>query len=53
MMNEQDDACELCGGEPDELFECEGFLVCDSCAHEHGSKLAEYRDALDEDARGS
>jgi hypothetical protein len=51
-MNEES-SCELCGAEPEELFECEGFIVCEPCAHEHGSKLAEYRDDLDEDVRGS
>lgn len=45
--------CELCGGDFDGLVDCEGVLCCDVCAREHGSKLAEYRDALDDDIRNS
>lgn len=45
--------CELCGGDFDELVECEGVLGCDACIKEHASKLAEYRDALDDDIRNS
>ena len=45
--------CELCGGVFDALVDCEGVLCCDTCADTHASKLAEYRDALDDDIRNS
>lgn len=45
--------CELCGGEFEELTDCEGALCCDACAKKHASKLAEYRDDLDDDIRNS
>jgi hypothetical protein len=45
--------CEICRGDFDELVDCEGVLCCYACAKEHGSKLAEYRDAMDDDIRNS
>lgn len=45
--------CELCGDDFDELVDCEGVLCCVACAEKHASKLAEYRDALDDDIRNS
>ena len=46
-------ACELCGDDSNQLVDCEGVLCCEECAKEHGPKLAEYRDALDDDIRNS
>jgi len=49
-----DDAgtCELCGGEFEEgLAICEGVLCCEACAREHGSELAGFHDAMDEELR--
>jgi hypothetical protein len=45
--------CEICGGDFDELVECEGVLCCVVCADEHALKLAEYADDLDDDIRNS
>jgi len=52
-MMEDENTCELCGERPEELYECEGLLVCDPCCHKHAAKLAEYADFIDDDVRGS
>ena len=53
MFNEaSEEVCEICGSAFD-LVDCEGVLCCEPCAEEHGMKLAQFKDEMDDDLRNS
>jgi hypothetical protein len=52
VFEEEPEACEICG-DAGELVDCEGVLCCETCAKEHGMKLAEFRDEMNDDLRNS
>ena len=53
-IDDQQEFCELCGTpetEEGQLASCEGVTVCEDCAREHGSELAQFADAMSEELR--
>lgn len=53
VLEEDEQTCEVCGSAREDLVDCEGVSCCQPCAEKHGSRLAEFRDAMDDDIRNS